>query len=263
MSTHERRARRLLCRRDSLACALCLALAVLHMRCDGNVHNGRTHPDDMAVAVRFRAPHVVAGCTTELDVTAAGLMQGVTYKMLVLVARAGDFVHQHETSITWSRETGAQGAAHTFQHTLPPLSTGPHTLRVTLLDAAADTAEEALLASVVMRADAREGPSSVTTCGQTSDHRVVAGMAGTGQLRCCSKMTSQTKIDNSSNVLCKYDASAMYDAHVNRTIRDVLPWHIEFKAIESRVSYPVTRSILFVRDNGPKYWEVVGFSEQS
>ena len=86
MSTHERRARRLLCRRDSLACALCLALAVLHMRCDGNVHNGRTHPDDMAVAVRFRAPHVVAGCTTELDVTAAGLVQGVTYKMLVLVA---------------------------------------------------------------------------------------------------------------------------------------------------------------------------------
>ena len=179
MSTQEHRAPHRPCRRetrDCLALALvCLALAFHHTCCDGNVHNGRTHPDDMAVYVRFRAPHVVAGRVTELDITVGGLVQGVTYKMLVLVARAGDFIHQNETSITWSREMSAQGAAHWFQHTLPPLSAGPHTLRVTVLDAAGVSEEEGLLASMVQRLEAREDRAAGARCAGNTPRHLRAG----------------------------------------------------------------------------------------
>ena len=90
---------------------LCLVLAVRHTCGEGN--SPRAHPDDMAAAVRFRTPHIVAGSATELAVTAVGLAQGVTYRLRVLVARGGDVVHIDESSVTWSREMpSASGDVH-------------------------------------------------------------------------------------------------------------------------------------------------------
>ena len=146
-----RRAPHRLCLHHSLAFALlCLALAVRHACGEGE---GRTrHPDDVAAAVRFRAPHVVAGCSTELDVTAIGLVQGVTYRLVVSVAQGGDTVSSDEASVTWSREmAAASGDVHVFWHALPPLSSGPHTVRATLLDAAAGDDGESELASMVQQ----------------------------------------------------------------------------------------------------------------
>ena len=151
-----RRAPQRPCRLDILVYAvLCLAVAVRHTCGEGE---GRTrHPDEVAAAVRFRVPHVVAGCATELDVTAVGLVHGVTYRLAVSVARVGDVVHGHATSIAWSSEAAtASGDAHVLTQTLPPLSSGPHTVRATLLDAGAGEEEEAVLASIVKRLDVRE-----------------------------------------------------------------------------------------------------------
>ena len=114
--------------------------------------SNRTHPDDISAAVRFRSPHVVAGGATEFAITAVGLVQGVTYRLIVSLARGGDMVSADETSVAWSHEmAAARMDAHVFTHTLPPLSLGPHTLRVTLLDAAAGDGEDAELASMVQR----------------------------------------------------------------------------------------------------------------
>ena len=165
-----RRAPQRPCRRDSLAFALLwLALAVRHACGEGE---GRTrHPDDVAAAVRFRAPHVVAGCSTELDVTAIGLVQGVTYRLVVSVARAGDVVHVHETSIAWSREmAAANGDVHVFAHVLPPLSGHPHTVRATLQDVVAGVDGEAVLASMVQQLHLTEDLAAGATCaGQNLD----------------------------------------------------------------------------------------------
>ena len=126
---------------------LCLVLAVRHTCGEGD---GLTrHPEDVAAAVRFRAPLVVAGCATELNVTTAGLVQGVKYKLVVSVARNGDVVYADDTSIAWSRGTGSQGASHSSEHILPPLPAGPHTLRVTIIDTFASSPDEAMLANAV------------------------------------------------------------------------------------------------------------------
>ena len=119
--------------------------------------SNRTHPDDVSAAVRFRTPHVVAGCATEFAITAVGLVQGVTYRLMVSLARGGDLVSADETSVAWSHEMAATCMdVHVFTHTLPPLSLGPHTLRVTLLDAAAGGGEDTELASMVQRLDPTE-----------------------------------------------------------------------------------------------------------
>ena len=135
----------------------------------------RRHPDDVAAAVRFRAPHCVAGCATELNITAAGMMQGVAYRLLVTVMRGGDVVCTDET---WSHETGVQGTAHVFEHVLPPLSAGPHTMRVTLFDAAVGQKEEAMLTSMVQRLDVSEDPAAGAagdTCAGHKPDRVRMG----------------------------------------------------------------------------------------
>ena len=143
------------CRRGSLVLALlCLACVFLDTHGDSEGQPRCSHPDEVAVSVRFRVPHFVVGCATELDVTASGLVQGVTYTLKIVVARLGDVVvnvvHQDEASITWSSETGAQGASHSSQHVLPPLSGGgPHTLRVTVIDTFASSPDEAMLATAV------------------------------------------------------------------------------------------------------------------
>ena len=137
---------------------LCLVLAVRHTCGEGD--SPRAHPDDVAAAVRFRTPHIVAGSATELAITAVGLAQGVTYRLRVLVARGGDVVHIDESSVTWSREmASASGDVHVFTHPIPPLSSGPHTVRATLLDAAAGTEEEAELASMVKSITDDSNPS--------------------------------------------------------------------------------------------------------
>ena len=141
---------------------LCLVVAVRHTCGEGN--SPRAHPDDMAAAVRFRTPHIVAGSATELAVTAVGLAQGVTYRLMVSVARGGDVVHIDESSVTWSREmASASGDVHVFTLSLPPLSSGPHTVaatvQATLLDAAAGTEEEAVLASMVKSITDDSNPS--------------------------------------------------------------------------------------------------------
>lgn len=128
-----------------------------------------SHPDDLAVAVRLSAPSCVAGCATELKVIASGLVEGVTYRMLVEVWRGSDLIHADEISVAWSREIAEKAApssSHLFQHMLPSLSVGPNTVRATLLDANVDEADEAALASVVHRIHATEGvymhPSATT-----------------------------------------------------------------------------------------------------
>ena len=115
------------CRLDSLAFALlCLALAFRHTCGEGD---GRTHPDDVAAALRFREPHVVAGSATELAIVAVGLAQGVTYRLMVSVARLGDIVHTGESSVMWTLEMAAtSGDVHVFSHALPPLCSGPYTV---------------------------------------------------------------------------------------------------------------------------------------
>ena len=141
---------------------LCLVLAVWHTCGEGN--SPRAHPDDVAAAVRFRTPHIVAGSATELAITAVGLVQGVTYRLMVSVARLGNVVHIDESSVTWSREmASASGDVHVFTLSLPPLSSGPHTVaatvQATLLDAAAGTEEEAVLASMVKSITDDSNPS--------------------------------------------------------------------------------------------------------
>ena len=168
-ASHDRQARvmprsrgleHLLGRRSILPIALlCLTLVGRHAPAEG-VGLPRRHPDDVAVAVRFRAPHAVAERATELNVTAIGLVQGVTYRLVVLVARGGDTVYADETQITWL--PGA--AAHLFQRMLPPLRGGMHTLQATLLDAAADASEEAVLASMVQRLEPQDDPATHTAC---------------------------------------------------------------------------------------------------
>ena len=65
------------CRRGSLVLALfSLACGFLDTHGDSGGQPRRNHPDDVAVALRFRAPHLVAGCSTELDVTVVPLAQG-------------------------------------------------------------------------------------------------------------------------------------------------------------------------------------------
>ena len=127
----------------------CLACGFLDTNGDSRGQPRRNHPDDVAMALRFRVPHLVAGCSAELDVTASGIVQGVTYTLAIVVASLGDVVYADETSITMPCETGAQGASHSFQHVLPPLYAGPHTLRVTIIDTFASSPEEAELANVV------------------------------------------------------------------------------------------------------------------
>ena len=91
-------------------------------------------------------------CATELAITAVGLVQGVTYRLLVSVAQGGDIIHSDETSFTWSREmAAASGDVHVFWHVLPPLTSGPHTVRATLQDAAAGDDGESELASMVQQ----------------------------------------------------------------------------------------------------------------
>ena len=147
------------CRFDSLAFVM-LCLAAVRQTC-GNL----AHPDDVAAAVRFRAPHAVAGYATELAITAVGLVQGVTYRLVVSVARGGDMVHTDETSFTWSREMAAasgvvHASKHQIQHTLPPLTAGPHTVRATLLNDVTGTEGEVGLASLVQRLDPVECPEA-------------------------------------------------------------------------------------------------------
>jgi len=151
------------CRLDSLAFALlCLALAFRHTCGEGD---GRTHPNDVAAALRFRKPHIVAGSATELAIAAVGLAQGVTYRLMVSVARLGDVVHTGESSVMWTLEmAAASGDVHVFTHALPPLCSGPHTVRVTLLDAAAGTEPETELASVVHRLDPAEDSEAGASC---------------------------------------------------------------------------------------------------
>ena len=137
--------------------------------------SNRTHPDDISAAVRFRSPHVVAGCATEFAITAVGLVQGVTYRLIVSLARGGDMVSADETSVAWSHEmAAARMDAHVFTHTLPPLSLGPHTLRVTLLDAAAGDGEDAELASMVQRLDPTEARAASAERDVARPQRVTA-----------------------------------------------------------------------------------------
>ena len=92
-----RRALQRPCRRGSLAFALmCLALAARHTCGEGD---GLTrHPEDVAAAVLFRVPHALAGCATELDITAVGLVSGVTYRLVVSVALGGDVIYTDGTA---------------------------------------------------------------------------------------------------------------------------------------------------------------------
>ena len=80
----------------------------------------------------------------------------------MLVARGGDTVYADETQITWLPGAAAGAAAHLFQRMLPPLRGGMHTLRATLLDAAADASEEAVLASMVQRLEPQDDPATHT-----------------------------------------------------------------------------------------------------
>ena len=143
------------CRCRSLTSALlCLALAVPHTCGEGDSHR---HPDHVAACVRFSKPQVVAGRTTELAITAVGLVQGVTYRLVVSVARGGSTVFSREMSVTWSRGgSTTSGDVHVFAHTLPPLPSGPHTVRATLLDANAIQDQDPVLASMVQRLDPTE-----------------------------------------------------------------------------------------------------------
>ena len=169
-----RRALQRPCRRNSLVFALlCLVWAARHACGEGD---GRTrHPDELAAAVRFRVPHAVAGCATELDVTAVGLASGVTYRLVVSVARGGDVIYTDGTAIAWTREMAtASGDVHVVKHALPPLTAGPHTVRATLLDATAATAEELELASMVKRLEPAENLKARDSCaGRFQDRNVL------------------------------------------------------------------------------------------
>ena len=164
-----RRALQRSCRRNSLAFALmCLAWAARHTCGEGD---GFTrHPEDVAASVRFRAPLVVAGCATELNVTTAGLVQGVTYKLVVSMVRNGDVVYADDTSIAWSRGTGSQGASHSSEHILPPLPAGPHTLRVTVSDAFASSPSGATLATATEALNPWEDRAARAACAAQTHH---------------------------------------------------------------------------------------------
>ena len=165
MTQQKGRASHRSCRLDSLAFALlCLALACRHTWGEGH---GRTHPDDVSAALRFRKPHFVAGSATELAIVAVGLAQEVTYTLMVSVARGGDVVHIGESSVMWTLEmAAASGDVHVFTHALPPLCSGPHTVRAALLDAAAGTepvTELAAVEHVVHPAEDSEAGASCAT----------------------------------------------------------------------------------------------------
>ena len=119
------------------------------------------HPEDVLVSLFFRVPRCVEGTKSELSVAASGLMQGVRYRLNLLVRREGSIIHEEESAVTWSPEGTV------FQHILPSFRAGSHELRVTLLDSAADAEDEALLASMVQRLDVRTKKMSFFYLGVT------------------------------------------------------------------------------------------------
>ena len=158
------------CQRRGLVLALLFFVNIIQ-RTRGDGGSRLRQPDDIAAAVRFSAPCCVAGCAAELNVTAFGLVRGVTYRLLVVVARGGDAIYADETSITWSAEMAEKATpagSHLFQRMLPPLPAGPHTVRATLLDAAADTTEDAMLSSMVRQLDPWEDRAAGSTPTQRS-----------------------------------------------------------------------------------------------
>ena len=135
---------------------LCLMFVRLYKLADGGTQVGRRHPDDVAVAVRFHTPRCVAGRATELNISVAGLVRGVTYRLLVVVSREGYAIDANETTIVLSHdaaEHGCNGTECFFPRILPPLFSGPHTMRATILDAAVVRADEVLLATTVENLD--------------------------------------------------------------------------------------------------------------
>ena len=156
----------------------------------------------MAAAVYFRAPHVVAGCATELAIKAVGLVQGVTYILELSVARGGDVVHLDQTSLTWSRDmAGVSGDTRKSTHMLPPLTAGEHTVRATLLDAAVLPEGDAMLAtsarSILIDSNAP------ATC--TSARTIV-----TAYFNITSKHSSAAYSEWMTNMLSLQDAMVIY-----------------------------------------------------
>ena len=101
---------------------------------------------------------------------------------------------------------------------------------------------------------------------------------------CCSKMTSRTEIDYASDFLCNFNASAMDQERSRDSVRDLITLvltddqgpgqhatggimfflrcvvfakfrNIRFWNIGKAVPEPIARSILFVRNHGPKHWD--------
>ena len=64
-------------------------------------------PAAVAAAVRFREPHVVVGCPTELAITAVGLVRGVNYRLVVSVSRIGHVIYADRASFTRMRKMAA------------------------------------------------------------------------------------------------------------------------------------------------------------
>ena len=171
--------------RRSLVLALLFFVNIVQ-RTRGDGGSRLRQPDDMAAAVRFGAPCCVAGCEADLNVTASGLVRGVTYRLLVVVARGGDAIYADETSITWSAEMAEKATpagSHLFQRMLPPLPAGPHTVRATLLDAAADTTEDTMLSSMVQQLDPRVDRAAGATCAARAHHRARDGGEVAGKVQ--------------------------------------------------------------------------------
>jgi hypothetical protein len=135
---------------------VCVGLQT-HGDCGTLVSARQRHPAAMAVSIQISAIRCVAGCATGINMTASGLVHGVTYRLLLVVQAGGTEIHSDETSITW---IGAQGSEHLVHRMLPPLPEGTFTMRVTVLDAAASTEDEVLLASVSQRLVSQQNPAA-------------------------------------------------------------------------------------------------------